>query len=109
MKPLLLSAFVFPGAGYFLLKKPIQGVISALVTIAVLIVFIKEAVYKSNIISQGIVNGEIAIDITAIQQAVLNTPGQISPQTLGALSWLLAAVWLWGMIDCYRLAKKLKT
>ena len=46
MKPLLLSAFVFPGAGYFLLKKPLQGSLSALAVIITLAVFIKEALYK---------------------------------------------------------------
>lgn len=106
MKPLLLSAFVFPGSGYFLLKKPLAGTVSALIVVAVLVVLIKEAWYKSQIISQRIINGELPIDPAAIQQAILNTPGQVSAGTLSSLSWLLAIVWVWGMIDCYRLVKK---
>lgn len=106
MKPLLVSAFVFPGAGYFLLKKPLQGTFSALVVIIALVVFIKEALYKSDIITQRILNGEVLLEVPAIREAILTTPGNVDPATLSLLTYLFLGVWVWGMVDCYRLSKK---
>ncbi|MGK0441734.1 MAG: hypothetical protein ACJA0N_001535 [Pseudohongiellaceae bacterium] len=106
MKPFLLSAFVFPGAGYYLLKKPIHGTISALLVLGIVVVFVKDTLYRSNIISQRIINGDITLDVAAIREAILTTPGNVDPATLSLLTYFFGAVWLWGMVDCYRLAKK---
>ena len=106
-KALLFSVFIFPGSGYFFLKKPFHGAISALMVLAVLAVFVKEALYKSQLISQGIIDGEIALELAVIRNAILTTPGNIEPATLSLLTYAVIAVWLFGIIDCFRLSRKI--
>jgi len=105
MKPFLFSAFVFPGSGYFLVKKPVYGGISAAIVLAILAVFVKEAFYKSQIISDRIIKGEIPLDIPAIREAILLTPGTLSADTLSLLTYLFIAVWVFSAAHCFKLGK----
>ena len=80
-----------------------------LLVAGVLAVFIEEALYKSNIISQQILNGEIIIGTSDIRKAIIETPGNIDPAILSLATYLFLAVWAWSIIDCYRLSKKTST
>ena len=58
-------------------------------------------------IHRGDLNGEVALDPQAISVALNNTHSDLSMQTLTIISYLILAIWLFAIVDSYRLANKL--
>ena len=104
-KAALFSAIVFPGAGYFVVQKKVQGVIAFLITLAGLSIMMVEAYQKAKIIAEKIVAGVIPLDIQLIREQIILTPGNLSPETATYLSLSIGAVWLFGIVDCYRIGR----
>lgn len=105
MKAVLLSAFVYPGAGHILLKKYFSSVILiAAASVAVYIV-ISNVLSKAMLISDKIVNGEVQPDIVAIRELIitLQTPAEI--QAVNTAMVILIITWLIGIIDSYRIGR----
>lgn len=104
-KAALFSAIVFPGAGYFVVNKKVQGTIAFLITLTGLSIMMVEAYQKAQIIAEKIVAGVIPVDIQAIREQIVLTSGNLSPETVTYLSISIGAVWLFGIIDCYRIGR----
>lgn len=106
-KAAIYSGIVFPGAGYFAVKKPIRGLVAALISLVYLGLVIVEAVHKAQIIAQDILNGLIRYDIASIRAQIELTPGIISTQALTLATIAIAIVWVVGIIDSYRIGKNI--
>ncbi|WP_250655390.1 hypothetical protein [Alkalimarinus coralli] len=102
-KAALFSAIVFPGAGYFIVEKRVRGAVAFAITLAALSVLMVEAYHKAQIIAEKIVYGVIPLDIQVIREQIVLTPGHLSPETATYLSFIVGAVWLVGIVDCYRI------
>ncbi len=102
-KAAIYSGLVFPGAGYFVVKKNFHGSIAFLITFAGLAVVVIEAFHKAQIIAEKIVAGAIPVDIGFIREQILETPGAFSPAVVSAISIVIGLVWLVGIVDSYRI------
>jgi len=102
----IYSGLVFPGAGYFVVKKTIHGAVAFLITFAGLAVVMIEAFHKAQIIADKIVMGAIPIDIGVIREQILTTPGVFSTPVVSAISIVIGLVWLVGIVDSWRIGKQ---
>lgn len=107
-KAALLSTTVFPGAGYFMLAKPIRGVLALFVALATLFFVMKEAMFKANLIANDILAGKQTFDPLQITEQLLHGPSLYGPEFIKTLSYFIVATWVYTAIDCYRLGKKLE-
>jgi hypothetical protein len=102
MKAALFSAFVFPGSGHFLLKKPVQGGLLAGVSVMCVVALVSAALEKAQEISLKIQSGEIPLDITRITDEVSKQVAGSSTQLTDFSTYLLLICWLAGIVDSYR-------
>ncbi|KJZ11943.1 hypothetical protein TW85_16325 [Marinomonas sp. S3726] len=103
----LLCTTVFPGAGYFILEKPWHGGMALLVTLLSLVIIMKEAMFKADIISKEILAGEMSFDPILITQKLMSGPSLYGSNFIEYLSLFLFSTWLVTVLDCYRLGKKM--
>lgn len=104
-RALLLSAFVYPGAGYFSLGARKRGV-AALIASAILIgVVVIDSNHKAKTIAQKIVNGEITVDIATIWEQIATAPGMFSENITEAAVAGLLLLWVVAIVDAYRLGR----
>lgn len=106
-KALLYSAIIFPGSGYFITKNKVLGFIFILITLLLLTPLMIEANYKAQLIAQEIVYGGLSLNIFQIREMIERTPGILSSQQVNLIYGGLLLLWLTGMVDSYRRAKKL--
>ncbi len=104
----LYSAMVFPGAGYFVVKEKPRGWIALTITLICLGVIIKDASFKAQIIAEKIVNGMMPFDVAIIRDQILHTPGFFSETVIWMVSSIIVVVWLVGLIDSFRIGKRLE-
>ena len=102
-KAALLSALVFPGAGHFLLKKYITGVVLAGASLAALYFLIAKTVEKTLYIAEKIQNGGAQLDVAAITELVTKQTTGPEAQLLNIAAIVLSISWLIGIIDSYRI------
>ena len=105
LKAALLSAFVFPGSGHFLLKKPVHGSLLAGVSIMCLWALLSIALDKAQEISFKLQSGEIPFDIGRITEEVSKQIATGATQTADIATYLLLICWLLGIIDSYRVGR----
>lgn len=103
LKAALLSGLVFPGIGHMVLRKYVRGstlVIASLVALAAVII---SAYQRALRIADRIVSGEIPMEPGAIAQAVASSTNAANTALETSAVIVLAACWLAGIIDSYRL------
>lgn len=112
-KALMYSLFVFPGAGYFYVKRMKQGYMFALLTLALLSVFIFDAFSKAQKIVDDLVRHKTAaqvlnnLDILQIREQLLTMDGFLTASQSNVLIISMIVIWLVGVIDIYRIGKQL--
>jgi len=104
-KAALLSALVFPGAGYFAVNKTKQALTFILLTLTGLSAIIYDSIYKAQIIAQKVTSGSLSLDANIIREEILKTQGVISPAIITAITFGIGALWIVGVIDGYRIGK----
>lgn len=102
-KAALLSALVFPGAGYFIVNKAKQALSFILLTLAGLSAILYDSVYKAQIIAQKVAAGSISLDPNIIRDEILKTQGAINPEIITAITFGIGTLWIVAIIDGYRL------
>lgn len=107
-KTALVSGVVFPGAGYFLVKKKWQGIITTAIVVLCIFVLVSEATYKAKIIAEKILNGSLPFDIILIKNEIVTIPGQYSAETISLITTILIATWIISIIDGYRIGRKIE-
>jgi hypothetical protein len=103
MKAALLSAFIFPGAGHFFLKKYIPGAILAGTAFVALYFLIAEIIDRALQITDKIQTGEVQLDAAAIAELVSRQPVGTEAQLLDIVTGVLIISWLIGIVDSYRI------
>jgi hypothetical protein len=101
-KAALLSALVFPGAGHFLLKKYLTGVVLGGASVAALYLLIVKAVEKALLISEKIQSGEVPLDVATITELVTQQATGADAQLINIATAVLCLSWLIGIVDSYR-------
>ena len=105
VKAALFSAFVFPGSGHFILKKPVQGSLLSGITILCVWALLSTAWEKAQEISQKIQSGEIPLDITRITEEVTKQTVGAGTQLVEIATYLLVICWLVGIVDSFRIGR----
>lgn len=109
VKVLMYSGLVFPGAGYFMLKKKLRGAMAFAITISCLLFIMREIFHRANIVAEKLIHGDIVYDIAIIREQILLTPGSLSEGTMNTLSMVIGMVWFVSMLDSYYLARRRET
>ncbi len=104
-KAALLSTFIFPGVGHFLLKKHIQGALLAGTALVALYFLIAKSVEKTLLVFEKIQSGETALDAAAITELVSNQTSGTETQLLRLATAALIISWLIGIADSYRVGR----
>ena len=107
-KAAIYSTIVFPGAGYFVVKKYVHGVIALLFAFGSLAVVFIEAYHKAQIIAEKIVLGLLPINITVIREQLLIIPDVYGPNVVSAATGLIVLIWLIGILDSYRIGRAIE-
>lgn len=102
-KAALLSGLVFPGLGHITLKQYLRGAMLIIATLAALSVIISSAYQRALTIVDRINSGDIPVDTGAISEMVANSTSQAGDLMENIAVIVLAACWLFGMIDAYRI------
>lgn len=105
MKAALLSAFVFPGVGHFLLRKYISGTVLAGTAFAGLYFLIAKTVETALQISEKIQSGEVQLDAATITELVSKPATATDAQLLNIAAAVLFVSWLIGIVDSYRVGR----
>ena len=107
-KAALLSTFVFPGVGHFVLKKRIQGALSWLATAFVSLYFlIARTIEKTLQVFEQIRKWRRSIQMQRrLRNLVLNqTTGSETQLLLRIATAALVISWLIGIVDSYRVGR----
>ncbi len=102
-KAALLSGLVFPAIGHMVLKQYLRGsllMLSALVAFSVIVTTIFQ---RALTIVDRINSGDIPIESGAIAELVSNSTTGVDSFVENTAVIVLAACWLIGIIDSYRL------
>ncbi len=105
IKAVMLSAFVFPGAGHFFLKKYVPGIVLAGIALVSLYFIISKTVERAREIADKILLGEVQLDIAAITELVSRQPAGTDTELIN-LAWIVLIIsWLIGIADSYRVGR----
>lgn len=102
-KAALISAFVCPGGGHFYLKRYNTGTLLSTVTLGALVYLLIQAVTRAQDISDKIVSGQIALDLSVIYPLITQQPAAEQALYNNIATFALLISWLVGVIDAYRL------
>lgn len=106
MKAVLLSALVFPGAGHFLLKKPIRGLVLLGIGLGSLYMLVSGPVTRALSITEKIKTGEIPPDMNIIIGLVSQPFSGTEVQIMNYGLWILIITWIFGIADSYLQGRK---
>ena len=101
----LLSAFVFPGAGHLYLRRYVTGTVLAGGAGAALYYLLSQAWERALDISAKIQSGDVDLDVGVISDLLSRQPIEASAQWVGLATIGLTAFWLIGIVDSYRVGR----
>ena len=105
IKAVLLSALVFPGAGHFSLKKPIQGSLLVGITLLCIYFIVSTVMDISRGLSAKIESGEIAYDVNTITEMATEQLSNSDNQVMGTSMLVILICWIIGIIDSFRIGR----
>ncbi len=105
IKAVLLSALAFPGAGHFLLRKYIRGILLASVALVSLYFILSNVVDRAQQIVDKILLGEVPLDVMVIAELVSKQPTGADAEFLNYAWTALIIAWLIGIADSYRVSR----
>jgi hypothetical protein len=103
--PVMLCFFLGPGAGQLYNKDYKKG---AILIVTSLVILILSGVWYYQKLQPYIPNDLTTVDPTAMQQLLQNASGQLAAKDgkiLAAFEALLTVIWLYGVVDAYRVAQ----
>ncbi|MEH6456790.1 MAG: hypothetical protein V7749_10740, partial [Cocleimonas sp.] len=103
-KAVLLSTLVFPGAGHFSLKKPIQGTLLLGITLFCLYWIVSTVLEITQNLTAKIERGEIPFDVAQITQLV-SQQLSVDDQLITISTYGLVICWIVGIVDSYRIGR----
>ena len=106
-KAVLLSAIVLPGSGHFFLKRYISGFLLSGTALVASYFLISGVINKALDIADKIKRGDIPPDIAVITELVAQQPSGTELQSLNTAMMFLMVAWLIGIVDSYRVGRRL--
>lgn len=107
LKPVLLSALVFPGLGQLMLKNYLSAVVFMGSSTIVLYFLVSDILTKVNKILAQVQSGQLPLTVESISKALSAHSTGLSMQTLNMISYLLVTLWIISIVDAYRISRKL--
>lgn len=104
-KAVLLTAFVLPGLGHYVLKRYISAVILMGVSLVLSLVLISTAIERALVISDKILKREIQPDLMEITRLVTEASTGDGAGLIGNVTIALIIVWAVALLDIYRLSR----
>lgn len=102
-KAALLSALIFPGVGHLVLKQYLRGSVLVLVAFAAFSVAVDRAYQRALTVVDRILAGDVPADTGSIADMVSSSTSGADSVIDNAAVIVLAACWLFAIIDSYRL------
>tara|TARA_R110001583_G_scaffold22377_5_gene83967 strand:+ start:217 stop:576 length:360 start_codon:yes stop_codon:yes gene_type:complete len=102
-KAALLSAFTFPGAGHFFLKKYIPGSLLVVSYIVILVFLLKDLMNMMEPLIQQIEAGNLPLAISSMKDLLLNYSIVGNEKSASAITYAIGLLWFIAIIDAYRL------
>ncbi|MFT3928947.1 MAG: hypothetical protein QM709_01515 [Spongiibacteraceae bacterium] len=107
----LLSALVFPGAGHLYLRSYMRGIVLAVISVVALADFIRRAWHEADIIRDQLlaeINAGGVIDLEYLITQATNAVNHIDRQPFALAGYVLLGCWIAGVVDSYRIGKKIE-
>jgi hypothetical protein len=104
-KAVLLSAFVFPGAGHLYLRKYLPGSILAGVSLAGIYYVVTKTVERAWEIAEKIQSGAVQLDATTVTELVSQQSAGTDSQLLNMATLAIIVCWVVGVIGSYRVGR----
>jgi hypothetical protein len=101
-KAVLLSAFVFPGAGHLYLKKYLPGSILAGVSLVGVYYLVTTTVERAWEIAEKIQSGAVQLDAATVTELVSQQSAGTDSQIVNIATLAIIICWVLGIIDSYR-------
>jgi hypothetical protein len=101
-KAVLLSTFVFPGLGHFVLNKYKHGIVLAGISFAGMYYLVSKTVEKALHIAEKIQSGDVRLDTEGIAELVSKQATGAETQLLDIATYTIIICWLIGIVDSYR-------
>lgn len=102
-KAILLSIFLFPGAGHVLLKRYLTGFFLIIIASIASYFLIYGVIGQALEIADKIKTGELYPDLSVILELVSHQSESVEFQSINTATIVLMAVWLVGIVDLYRI------
>lgn len=107
LKAALLSGLVFPGVGYFVLRRTVRGVIAVVLAGICTVYLVSTAVTQANALMDKLMSGEIALDPAHIEGLAAASSAGLDAGTLNLATFVLMAAWIISVVDGYRIGHRL--
>ncbi len=107
LKGALLSGLVFPGLGQMVLRHSGRGIALMLIVLGSFAVIVATAVQKSLVVLEKIEAQGGRIDTGTISQAAAQATTASEGLMMNALLLLFVVCWIFGVVDAYRIGKKM--
>jgi hypothetical protein len=104
-KAVLVTAFVLPGLGHYLLKRYISAAILISVSLVLSYVLISTAIERALVISDKILKGEIQPDLLDITRLASESSTGDGASFVGYVTTALIAVWVVALLDIFRVSR----
>jgi TM2 domain-containing membrane protein YozV len=105
-KAVLLSALVLPGVGQLYLKHLWSGLALIAASLMCLGFIVEDAIQQASVVLAQLESGTVTPDVAHITNLVNQASNGSSGVAVTIATWGLAACWLAGIVDAYRLGKQ---
>ncbi len=107
IKIAFISALVFPGVGHLVLKRYKAALVLLFASLLSLFIIVAELLKMLKLILSKIENDPSLLEVMDYSRLAKEI-GSVSPVSSLA-SWVLIVLWIYGVLDSYKQAKKLRT
>lgn len=104
-KAFMLSALVFPGTGHLYLKKYPAGLALVGASCVALYFFMVDIIKQATALSEQILNGTAQANMESITALMAQHSGDAGQMNTTMIAML--ALWIIGIVDCYRIGRTL--
>ena len=102
----LLSAFVFPGAGHLFLKKYLRGAALLILALTGIIVVMVRSVQSALPLIEKIQNGDVPLEAQAISELISKSASGPDSLLVNIASLVVLLCWVIGIVDSYKLGHR---